>query len=106
MVDTNGKRVKLFRRQEDMQIVNERIAFRARAETAEAELARVREALAATVKAMEASITMRNFTKPTKLDEALCWVENDELAMKWANEARALVQAIQPSRGEQGKEQG
>ena len=41
MVDTNGKRVKLFRRQEDMQIVNERIAFRARAETAEAELATV-----------------------------------------------------------------
>lgn len=39
------------------------------------------------LKALKAQMQMRNMTKPTKLDEAMCWRDNDDLAEKWALEA-------------------
>ncbi len=48
-------------------------------------------------KAAEAQHTMRQTTKPEKLDAALTWIENDELADKWLEEARTAL-AAQPPR--------
>lgn len=40
-------------------------------------------------KALKAQIQMRNMKRPTKLDEALSWRDNDDLASKWATDALA-----------------
>ncbi len=45
------------------------------------------------VKALKAEIQMRDFSKPKKLDEALAWRDNDELAHKWSSEALAAYAA-------------
>lgn len=39
--------------------------------------------------ALLACMQMRNFSRPQKLDEALTWRDNDDLAKKWADEALA-----------------
>lgn len=43
------------------------------------------------VKALKAQMQMRDMKKPTKLDEAISWRDNDDLANKWAVEALAKV---------------
>ena len=44
------------------------------------------------VKAVKAQMQIRDMKKPTKLDEALCWRDNDDLANKCAVEAIARAE--------------
>lgn len=46
------------------------------------------------LKALKAQIQMRDTTKPTKLQEALCWRDNDDLANKYAQEAIAKAEGL------------
>lgn len=67
----------------------------------------LREAVELTVKALKAQIQMRDMKSPRKLEEHLCWRENDELAASWAEQAleqakHALEQA-QAAGGEHGQ---
>lgn len=48
-----------------------------------------KEIIADLLKALKAQIQMRDTSKPTKLQVALCWRDNDDLANKWAHEAIA-----------------
>ena len=36
------------------------------------------------IKALKAQMQMRDMKKPTKIEEALSWRDNDDLANKWA----------------------
>lgn len=44
------------------------------------------------VKALKAQMQMRNMKHPRKLEEELCWRDNDDLANKWAVEALAKAE--------------
>lgn len=46
----------------------------------------------ALLKALKAQIQMRDMARPKKLEEAISWRENDELADRWAKEAIALAE--------------
>ena len=57
--------------------------------TLESQLADARAMLEKMVKALKAQAQMRDMSKPQKLDEALSWRDNDDLAKKWTEDALA-----------------
>lgn len=50
------------------------------------------EIIADLLRALKAQIQMRDTTKPTKLQAALCWRDNDDIANKLAQEAIAKAE--------------
>lgn len=50
-------------------------------------------------KALRAQIQMRDSVHPKKLDEHLCWVEDDDLANRWATDVLAAYDSVERGKG-------